>query len=178
MQDIETWAKEFIVAYYSTATYSIKQLFKFYDQENAVIYRECLQDKTAVSLKGNHNLIWQKMSQGSKLVINNYNTIPIENGFNISVFGRIIYPENTKCFSQFFTLEFVQERAVIVSDSLQFLDINQYDESGLVAIEAPKNLKAQQSPTQSNSPRSRQQNSPSPAKRKRPKNQFIYSPNK
>lgn len=175
---IEEWAQEFITAYYTSVVYSKNEVVKFYDPENAKIYREDLQDKPGISLNESLNTLVPRLAKGDRLIITQYNAVPIENGFNLSVFGKKISPENTSNFAQFFTLVFVQGRAVVVADSLQNLSF-EHSEENLVQVPRPKNSRSQprsnSSNTNESAPKEASASTLKKPKHKKPKNsRFIY----
>lgn len=135
--NIEEWANEFITAYYSSVVYSKKDVSKFYDPDNAIIYRESLPEKTGVKLSEANNILCPYIGKGDKLFVTQFNTVPTKKGFNLSVFGRIIVNEKTNHFAQFFTIGFFENRAAIISDSLLSINVDENIQQELVEIPRP-----------------------------------------
>lgn len=152
-QNIEEWANEFVTAYYSSVVYSKRDVSKFYDPDNAIIYRESLKEKPGVKISEAADILVPRIEKGDKLMITQYNTVPTQKGFNLSVFGRTIANEKTNHFAQFFTIKFYENRAAIISDSLMNINIDEAISNELVEIPRPSHAKQNASHQQNSSPK-------------------------
>lgn len=132
--NIDSFAAEFVVAYYTACVYDFRSVIKFYDPEKALIYRQSLPDGKPAKVNEAKHFIVPILKGHEKLVVLNYTFNPLsinndtENGtqyFNVVTIGKIVKDEKEGLFSQFsqfFTLEFVNnERVAIISDSLTII---------------------------------------------------------
>ncbi|OHT02351.1 hypothetical protein TRFO_07208 [Tritrichomonas foetus] len=149
-------AAEFVAAYYTAVAYDFRNVYRFYDQEKAEIYRQGHPSGNAVKLSEiKHNIV-PNNSGCEKVCVTNYNayqSINQPNCINIQVIGKVIKnsEENiTTEFAQFFTLEHVGDRFVIIADSLTSIEKNSNHESIdlLVEIERPARPRKGQSQQQ------------------------------
>ena len=120
MEDIPSVTAEFVVAYYTCFVHHKEDVAKFYDQDNAMVWRKDLGSDVGVNIKGAMGLLVPEIAKGSSVTISSYNAVPIENGLALVVNGYIVYEGETKAhmFSQFFTLASFCDRVFIESDSL------------------------------------------------------------
>lgn len=161
-QNIEEWTNEFITAYYSSVVYSKRDVSKFYDPDNAIIYRDSLKEKSGIKISEAIDILVPYIGKGDKLMINQFTSVPIKKGFNLTVFGQTTVNEKTSQFIQFFTIEFFENRAAIISDSLMNIN-SEVAQNDLVEIPRPSHAKQNafhQKPSSSKSevPQQQQQN--------------------
>ena len=138
--EIQKFAEEFIAAYYTTIAYDSRNVFKFYDQEKAEIFRQNLSPKQTSNIKQAKHVLAPNLSSFDKLSIINYsfNQFGSKNNFlNVHVFGKQFQNNKIINFAQHFTLEIIGDKMVIISDSLNTFTNDQEDAEVLIEYENP-----------------------------------------
>ena len=140
MEDIRSVCAEFVVAYYTYFVHHKEEVVKFYDQDNATVWRKELGSDVGVSLKDGKQFLVPEIARGSSVTVSSYNAVRIENGIALVVNGHIVYEGETTAhmFSQFFTLTSFCDRVFIESDSLNIFSVKCAipPNSEVVAVEA------------------------------------------
>jgi hypothetical protein len=104
-------AAEFVRAYYTSLVYHQGDVSKYYDQDNASIWRAELHSTESVPFPEAEALLFPEIEAGSTVTISDFNILRLPNsGFAIVVHGRIAFNYTTRAFSQYFTLFEVSER--------------------------------------------------------------------
>lgn len=121
MCDISTVATEFISAYYYKLSFSPAEVPKFYDQENALIWRQELERRDGVDFNTASKFLVPEIVKGSKVVIYDYTMLKNEKGFLLTVCGYIKHEnEEKKEFQQIFEVEEIDGKYAIVKDILRY----------------------------------------------------------
>jgi hypothetical protein len=124
MDDVVGVASEFIHVYYTSLLYNPQDLPKFYDPTKSRIWRQPLNSKIGVPFSDASALLIPPIDEGSSVSVTNFNVIPVDHGFALTVTGTIAYKSAIRIFTQFFTIKSVGDRYFVLSDSLTLLDNN------------------------------------------------------
>jgi hypothetical protein len=122
MDDVVLVASEFIHVYYTSFVYRPLDLPKFYDPDKSRIWRQPLGSKIGIPFSGALAHLIPSIEEGSSVTISNFNVIPVDRGFALTVTGTIVHKTASRIFSQFFTIKSVGDRFFVLSDSLTLLD--------------------------------------------------------
>jgi hypothetical protein len=121
MADVSA-ASEFVMAYYTHLAYQPSDLPKFYDQDNARVWRSSLPSNIGVPFSTLGPQFIPDIPEGSSVTVLNYNVLPLETGLAVVVHGSLVCESFAKLFDQFFTLEQVADRFFITGDSLTLIE--------------------------------------------------------
>jgi hypothetical protein len=114
-------AEEFVRAYYAHLVYHPEELFKFYDQENATVWRSEVGDGVAVQFPQSLAFLVPAIDEGSKVTVTKFAALPLPSAISLVVHGTVVGPLASRAFVQVFTLsEVVPDRYFVVSDYLRF----------------------------------------------------------
>jgi hypothetical protein len=114
-------AQEFVRAYYTSLVYQRADLRKYYDQQNATIWRTQLNSTDSLPFAQADAFLIPDIETGSTVTISDFNSLRLpDNGLAIVVNGSIGIDTTTRLFGQYFILSEVSDRYFVMSDSLSF----------------------------------------------------------
>jgi hypothetical protein len=114
-------AQEFVRAYYTSLVYQRGKLRKYYDQDNATIWRDQLNSPNSIPFAQAEAFLIPDIDTGSTVTISDFNSLRLpNNGLAIVVHGTISFGNQTRVFGQYFILSEVSDRYFVMSDSLCF----------------------------------------------------------
>jgi hypothetical protein len=119
-------AEEFIAAYYQSLVYKTQDIPKFYDPDNAIIWRKSVDSRLGVkfseAIAKDKDILVPHIERGSTVSVLEFQVMPNDRGFVLNVIGKIARGATSTLFNQVFTICRREDRVFIVGDSLNFLN--------------------------------------------------------
>lgn len=111
-------AGEFVIAYYKSLLYAPTELFKFYDEEKATVWRNMGATGVALKKAMGKRFFVPSIPAGGSVIVNSFAVLPITQGLSVVVNGQFTGTDAALCFTQCFTLTSCDGRWFIESDAL------------------------------------------------------------